>query len=408
MRLSDVMIRNSKPNRGGKDTKLTDGRGLYLLVRRTGGKLWRMDYRFSGKRKTLAFGAYPDVSLREARERCEDVHKRLSQGIDPGSERKAQKAAADERAANSFEVIAREWFEVWKVGKADGQPGKVWARLESHVFPFLGADPVAEITAPLVLSVLRRMEEKNVTDALRKAKTSISQIMRYAIQTGRAAHDPCPDLKGAFKAAEVKHFASITSPREVGALLRVIGTFKGTSVVRSALLLAPLLFVRPGELRAAKWAEIDLDKAEWRYSVTKTKTEHLVPLARQAVAILRDLQPLTGRGVFVFPGVRKHDIPISNVTINAALKRLGYDTQEEITAHGFRAMARTLLAEELHQRPEVIEHQLAHRVPDALGTAYNRTKFLPERRIMMQLWADYLDKLKAGADVIPLHGGHAA
>jgi integrase len=220
-------------------------------------------------------------------------------------------------------------------------------------------------------------------------------------------HDPCASLRGAFQKGETKHYASILDPVEVGALLRALDSYTGLFSVRAALRLAPLVFVRPGELRAARWENIDLDKGIWRYFVTKTKTDHLVPLSRQAVAILRDLHSISGGGEYVFPGV-KSGMPLSDATLNKALRGMGYNTQTEITGHGFRAMARTLLAEELGEIPEVIEHQLAHKVPDVLGTAYNRTKYLKQRQPMMQVWADYLDKLKAGADVIPLHGGHAA
>ena len=228
--------------------------------------------------------------------------------------------------------------------------------------------------------------------------------MRYAIATGRAERDPCPDLRGAIPSPKETHRAAITEPTKVGEMLRAFDAFQGTFVVKSALLLAPLVFVRPGELRQALWADIDLDRAEWRYHVSKTKTDHLVPLSRQAVTILRELHDLTGRGRYVFPGARGNDRAMSEAAVNAALRRMGYDTKAEITGHGFRAMARTILHEELHQKPEVIEHQLAHKVSGALGTAYDRTKFIKERTAMMQLWADYLDKLKAGAQVIPLHG----
>jgi integrase len=254
-----------------------------------------------------------------------------------------------------------------------------------------------------VLAVLRRIESRGVIDTAHRAKEHISMVMRYAIATGRAEHDPCPDLRGALAHLASRHMAAITDPVKVGELLRAIASYPGTPAVRAALAIAPLVFVRPGELRAARWADIDLEKAEWRYVTSKTKTEHLVPLASQALAILRDLQPVTGAGEYVFPNVRPGR-PMSNMAINRALQTMGYDTKTEITGHGFRATARTLLAEELHFPPEVIEHQLAHRVPDTLGTAYNRTKFLKERKAMMQAWADYLDKLKVGAEVIPLRG----
>lgn len=400
MPLSDTAIRNAKATE--KPYKLPDEKGLFLLVHPNGSKYWRQKYRFNGKEKTLAHGIYPDVTLKDARERRDAARKLLANEIDPGENKKVQKSAKVQRAANSFEVIAREWYsknrESWAVSHAD----KIIARLENDVFPWLGGKAIAEIVAPDVLSVLRRIEGRGTIDTAHRAKSNISQVMRYAIATGKAERDPCPDLRGALPPLRHNNFASITEPAKVAELLRAMDAFSGTFVVKSALLLAPLLFVRPGELRKALWADMDLDKAEWRYFVTKTKTEHSVPLASQAVAILKDLHALTGHASQVFPG-RDPQKPMSEAAINAALRRMGYDTKTEITGHGFRAMARTILHEELHQKPEVIEHQLAHKVPDSLGTAYNRTKFLKERKAMMQLWADYLDKLKAGAEVIPLH-----
>jgi integrase len=397
--LTDLTVRNIKP--AAKPFKRTDEKGLYLYVMPSGGKLWRMQYYFEGKQKVLALGKYNDVSIKEARERRDEARKLLANGADPGAVKRVQKAAKHERAANSFEVVAREWFEKWKTYKAESHSSKVIARLEKDVFPWMGGRPVADITAPMVLEVLRRIEGRGVIDTAHRAKESISQVMRYAISTGRAERDPCPDLRGALQTFRGGHFASLTTPVEVGELLRSIDAFKGTYTVRAALRLAPLVFVRPGELRAAKWSDIDLEKAEWRYFVTKTRIKHLIPLSRQAVAILRDLQPLTGGGEHVFPG-RDPKKFISNSTLNAALTRMGYNTKTEITGHGFRALARTLIAEELGFQPEIIEHQLGHRVLDTLGTAYNRTKYLDQRRIMMQTWSDYLDKLKAGADVIPI------
>ncbi|MDR3158748.1 MAG: integrase arm-type DNA-binding domain-containing protein [Zoogloeaceae bacterium] len=400
--LTDTAIKNAKP--AEKPSKLADEKGLYLLVNPSGGKLWRMKYRFEGKEKLLSFGAYPDVSLKEARERRDEARKLLANGADPGAARKAQKTARLERAANSFETVAREWFEQWKADKAEGHARTAIARLEQNVFPYMGGSVIADIKAPEVLAVLRRIEERGIIETAHRVKTVISQVMRYAIATGRREErDPCPDLKGALQVYRGKNMAAITDPVRVGALLRAIADYKGTPVVRAALRLAPLVFVRPGELRTAKWADIDLEKAEWRYTTSKTGTEHLVPLAPQAVAILQDLHPITGhdKSGFVFSGVRAGR-PLSDATLNRALQNMGYDTRTEMTGHGFRAMARTLLAEVLHFPPEWIEHQLAHAVPDTLGTAYNRTKYLKERREMMQAWADYLDKLKAGADVIPL------
>lgn len=405
MPLTDTAIRTAKP--GDKPYKLADEKGLFLLINPNGSKWWRLKFRVAGKEKLLSFGTYPDVGLKEARSKRDEARKLLADGVDPGETRKAQKAARSELAANSFEVIAREWLEGQKTVVTAGQHAKTLARLQSDVFPWLGGKAVAEITAPDVLSVIRRIDARGARYTAHRCRGQISQVMRYAIATGRAERDPCPDLKGAIPAAVSGNFASITDPVEVGEMLRAFDGFRGTFVVKSALDIAPRVFVRPGELRKALWANIDLDKAEWRYFVTKTKTEHLVPLASQVVATLRELHALTGHGSHVFPG-RDPQKAMSEAAINAALRRMGYDTKTEITGHGFRAMARTILHEELHTKPEVIEHQLAHKVPDANGTAYNRTKFLKERKTMMQAWSDYLDKLKAGADVIPLRGNTAA
>lgn len=397
MPLTNTAILNAKPE--ARPRKLADEKGLFLLVHPNGSKYWRLKYRFGGTEKLLALGVYPDVSLADARQRRDDARKLLANEVDPGTVKQQTKRATKENAANSFEAIAREWFAKHLHTWAPSHAEKIISRLERDVFPWLGSKPVIEINAPIVLEVLRRIEQRGTLDTAHRAKGNISQVMRYAIATGRAERDPCPDLRGALPPAKETNLPSITDPVQVGELLRAIQAFRGTFVVQSALRLAPLLFVRPGELRRAEWAGFDLDKAEWRYFVTKTKTEHSVPLATQAVEILKELHALTGHGRYVFPG-RDPQKAMSEAAVNAALRRMGYDTKTEITGHGFRAMARTILAEELHQKPEVIEHQLAHKVPDASGTAYNRTKFLPQRTAMMQLWADYLDKLKAGAEVL--------
>ena len=399
MSLTDTTIRSAKF--GEKPVKLSDEKGLYLLVTHSGGKWWRLDYRFSGKRKTLSMGVYPDVGLKEARGRRDEARKLLADGIDPGEHRKVRKAAKLERTSNSFEAVAREWFAKHSPNWATTHADKVIQRLDKDVFPWLGGKPIAEITASELLTVLRRIENRGALDTAHRAHQNCGQVFRYAVATGRCERDPSGDLRGALAPAKHEHFAAITEPLAVGELLRAIDGFQGTFIVQCALKLAPLFFVRPGELRKAEWQQFDLEKGEWRYFVTKTKSEHLVPLSSQAVAILQELYPLTSTRKFVFPG-RDPQKPMSEAAVNAALRRMGYDTKTEITGHGFRAMARTILHQELEIKPEVIEHQLAHRVPDALGTAYNRTKFLTERRKMMQQWADYLDKLKAGADVVPL------
>jgi integrase len=404
MPLTDSAIRKAKP--ADKPVRLFDSGGLYLEISASGAKLWRLKYRFGGKEKRLALGIYPDISLANARERRDDARKLLANEIDPGEHRKVQRAAKAERATNSFEAVAREWLAKYSPRWASSHSSKIVKRLENDVFPWIGPRPIADITPPEILKVLHRIEGRGAHDTAHRALQNCGQVFRYGVATGRVLSDPCRDLRGALPPLKHEHFASITEPVAVGELLRAIDGFKGTFTVQCALRLAPLFFVRPGELRVAEWAHFDLKKGEWRYLVTKTKTEHLVPLATQAVAILQDLHALTGQRQYVFPG-RAPEKPMSDAALNAALRRMGYDTRTEITGHGFRAMARTILHQDLGIAPEVIEHQLAHRVPDVLGTAYNRTKFIKERRTMMQQWADYLDRLKAGAVVIPFHGNAA-
>ena len=404
MPLTDTAVRNAKSS--DKPVKLFDAGGLYLEVAPSGGKWWRFKYRFDGKEKRLSVGIYPDVKLKDARERRDEMRKLLANSIDPGENRKAVKASRNERAENSFEVIAREWFTKHSPNWAPSHADKIIKRLENDVLPWIGAKSIADVTAPDVLAVLRRIEQRGARDTAHRALQNCGQVFRYAVATGRALRDPCVDLRGALASTKHEHFASITEPTAVGELLRAIDGFRGTFIVQCALRLAPLFFVRPGELRKAEWAHFDLNKAEWRYIASKTKTEHLVPLAMQAVAILHELHALTGHGRYVFPG-RDPQKPMSDAAVNAALRRMGYDTKTEITGHGFRAMARTILHQEIGIAPEIIEHQLAHRVPDSLGAAYNRTKFIKERRAMMQQWADYLEKLKIGADVIPIRGQSA-
>ncbi|MDR2875427.1 MAG: integrase arm-type DNA-binding domain-containing protein [Methylobacillus sp.] len=405
MALTDTAVRNAKPDT--KPYKLSDEKGLFVLVHPNGSKYFRFKYRFGGKEKTLALGVYPDVGLSDARNRRDDARKLLANGVDPSELKQQTKHAQLEAAANSFEAVALEWLAKHKHTWAESNYTKLQARLQKDVLPWLGKRPIADIKAPELLAVLRRAESRGALDTAKRIRQTCGQIFRYAVATGRAERDISPDLKDAIPPTKVKHLASITEPAKVGELLRAFDAFQGTFTVQCALRLAPMFFARPGELRKARWTEFDLDKAEWKYIATKTKTEHLVPLAPQAVAILHDLHALTGGGEYVFPG-RDPNKPMSNAAVNAALRRMGYNTKTEITAHGFRAMARTMLAQELHQQTEVIEHQLAHRVPDALGTAYNRTKFLKERRAMMVVWASYLDGLKAGADIIPFRGTTAA
>lgn len=400
MPLTDTAIRNIKP--GVKSIKLFDERGLYLEVSPSGGKWWRLKYRFDNKEKRISLGVYPDISLKDARDRRDEARKLLANGVDPSENRKAIKSTRMDRAANSFEVVGREWFAKYSPTWASNHGVRIIRRFERDIFPWIGGRPIAEITAPELLSVIRRIEIRGALETAHRALSNCGQVFRYAVATGRAERDPSGDLRGALPPVKGTHFAATTEPKRVAEILRAMDGYEGTLTVRCALRLAPLVFVRPGELRNAEWANIDFEAAEWRYLVTKTNTQHIVPLSRQAVEILLELQPLTGNSRFVFPSARSHHRPMSDNAILAAMRRLGID-KEEMSGHGFRAVARTILDEVLGVRPDFIEHQLAHAVRDPNGRAYNRTAHLPERRKMMQQWADYLDKLKVGAEIIPIH-----
>jgi integrase len=402
MKLTDTAVRSAKAK--AKPYKLFDGGGLFLLVQPSGARWWRYKYRRAdGKENTLSLGTYPDTSLRVAREKHAEARKQRAAGIDPSAARQAAKAAGAERAANSFETVAREWYAKQAKKWAATTAEKALARLEDGLFPWIGARPVAEITTQEVLRALRRVEERSV-DTAHRTRQDAERVFRFAIQTGRAENNPATELKGALEPRVKNHFASITDPVKVGELLRAIDGYSGQPTTAAALKLAPLLFVRSGELRAMTWEEVNLDKAEWNIPAERMKMRapHLVPLSTQAVEILRELKPLTERKKLVFPGLTNAGRPISENTLNVGLRRLGYSS-EQMTTHGFRAMARTLLDEVLHVRVEYIEQQLAHTVRDPLGRAYNRTSHLAERRKMMQTWADYLDGLRAGDNVIPLH-----
>lgn len=392
--LTDTAIRKAKP--GPKPTKLRDGGGLYVQLNPDGSRWWRWDYRrpVTGKRNTLSLGTYPEVSLADARGRQAEARRLLASGIDPGEHRKAAKVAGVEKAANSFEVVTREWLGKQKW--VESYRCKVVAWMDDDVFPWIGGRPVAELAAPDFLRVARRIEERGAIESAHRIMQNCGQVMRYAVATGRADRNPVADLRGALAPPMERHHAAITDPRELGGLLRAIDGYAGDASTRAALRLAPLVFVRPGELRHAEWSEIDLDAGEWNIPAHKMKMRepHLVPLSSQAVAILRDLQPLTGHRQYVFPGGRSPKRPLSDNALTAALRRMGFD-KETMTAHGFRATARTLLDEVLGWRPDLIEHQLAHAVRDPNGRAYNRTSHLAERRKMMQAWADYLDALEA-------------
>jgi integrase len=392
MPLSDTAIRSAKPKE--KPYKLFDGHGLYLEVAPNGGRYWRLKYRFDKKEKRLALGVYPAVSLKDARNKRETAKEQLAQGIDPGVHKQAVKAAVRAETEHTFEIIAREWHNKYKDSWVQLHGDKILARLEKDIFPIIGAKPVNQVTAPELLDALRRIEQRGAIDTAHRTLQNCGQVFRYAIATGRAERDPAADLKGALPPVTGKHLASITDPDAIDRLLRDIDAYTGNVIVRAALRLAPLVFVRPGELRRGEWAEVDFDKAEWRIPARrmKMKVQHIVPLSRQAVGVLKDLEQYTGGGRFLFPSMRANSAPISDMTLLAGLRRLGYG-KEQMTVHGFRSMASTLLNEQGYNR-DWIERQLAHGERDGVRAAYNYAEYLPERRRMMQEWADYLDGLR--------------
>jgi integrase len=401
--LTDAKIRLARP--AAKPRKIFDGGGMFLLITPGGGKWWRFKYRFAGKAKTLSLGVYPDVGLREARDRRDEARKLLASAIDPGEQRKAAKAertAAGRRERDTFEAVAREWFEKFSPAWESSHAVTVIRRLERDVFPWLGSRPVGEINAVELLEVLRRVEARGTLETAHRIKQIAGQVFRYAIATGRASRDPSADLRGALPPVRENHHSAVTRPAEVAGLMRAIATYQGSFVVRCALRLAALTFVRPGELRKAEWAEIDLDGAIWRIPSHKMKLrrEHLVPLSRQAVELLRQLFPLTGRERYVFPSARSSTRPMSENAITAALRRMGYE-QGVMTAHGFRTMASTLL-NEMGWPADAIERQLAHAERDGVRDAYNRAEYLAERQRMMQKWADHLDALAALGVISPV------
>ncbi len=407
MPLTDTMVRNAKPR--AKPYKLSDSKGLYLQVEPSGSKLWRLKYRFNGTERRLAFGIYPDVTLSRARERQIEARRVLDEGIDPGELKKQARRAAVVADANTFEAVAREWFLKHSARWADSHSCKVLLRLESDLFPWLGHRPVSAIEATELLETIRRIEARGALDAAHRCLGYSSQIFRYAIATARSKRNPAADLRGALPPTKGGHFASITDPEKVGELLRAIDGYEGALITRCALRLAPLTFVRPGELRTAEWEHVDIDAAEWRIPAERMKMREglIVPLSRQAVEVLEELQPATGRGLYLFPSVQSPGRPMSENTINGALRRLGY-ASDEMTGHGFRAMARTILDEVLEFRVEWIEHQLAHEVKDPNGRAYNRTAFLEGRTKMMQAWADYLDELRSQKKAAKSYADRAA
>ena len=397
--LMATQVQNTKPKESMY--KLFDGGGLFLQVTPAGGKHWKLKYRRDdGKEGLLSFGAYPDVSLEQARKKRDEARTQKAAGIDPAEAKRREKLERTDRAKNTFEAVALEWMEVHGSKVAEKSLQSYQRVLERYAFPLLGKMPVNSLRSPDFLEVLRCVEATGHLVSMKFLYTACSLIMRFAAATGRADFDPLPALRGSLKRHKPKHFAAITEPEEVGRILRVLWQYRGTYVITAALKISPYIFVRPGELRKAKWEEIDFDACEWRYHVTKTNIPHIVPLAPQVMSILKELHPLTCHKEYVFPSLREARKPMSHSAIVCALRGAGIGA-EELTAHGFRAVARTLLDEVLGERYDLIEHQLAHTVRDPNGRAYNRTQHLPERHRMMRRWATYLDSLRAGKDEIP-------
>lgn len=398
MPLSAVAIKNALSLE--KPVKLFDGGGLYLLVNPNGSRWWRLKYRYLGREKLLSLGTFPDVSLKNARDRRDEARKQLANGIDPSEQRKIQKTAQAAGTENSFEAVAREWYARFSQKWAPGHADKIIRRLERDVFPWIGKRVIGEITAPDLLTVLRRIEARGAIETSHRALQNCGRVFRYAVATGRAERDPSGDLRGALTPVKERHHASITEPKKIGELMRAIEGYQGAPVSKYALRVAPLLFVRPGELRKAEWSEFDLEGAEWRIPAARMKAreQHIVPLSTQALAIFQELHALTGDKRYVFPGARTNGRPMSENTVNAALRRLGY-SRDEMTGHGFRSMASTLLNEQGWHR-DAIERQLAHAERSAVRAAYNYAEHLPERRKMMQAWADYIEALAGGGTIV--------
>lgn len=400
MPLADTFVRQVKPSGKPAGDSYADGGGMYLLVKPSG-KYWRMDYRFAGKRKTLALGVYPAVTLAQARKRRDDAKALLADGQDPNVAKREEKIAKQTSSGNTFEKIAEQWLKATAAERKENTQQKVENWLRKDVLPLIGKQPIALLGPRDVLAVARKMEERGAIDSSKRVVQICGQIFRYAVAEGSAERDVTQDLRGALQKAERRHYAAITEPSQLAPLLRAMDGYMGHIYSRTALKLTPLVFVRPGELRTAEWSEIDFEAAEWRIPAAKMKmaNDHVVPLSTQAVELLREVQPISGHGKYVFPSIRTGERPMSENTVNAALRALGYDNTMQ-TAHGFRATARTILDEVLGERVDLIEHQLAHAVKDANGRAYNRTAHLPARKVMMQRWSDYLDQLKRGAEVI--------
>lgn len=401
MALTDAAIRTTKPT--DKPQRLFDSGGLYLEVAPAGGKWWRFKYRFGGKEKRLSLGVYPDIGLKQARERRDAARKLLANGVDPGTARKAEKASRVAQAENTFEAIAREWMATRGKEWTESYAGKTVSALERHAFPAIGAKPLTGVDAPMLLAMLRAIETRGTVDMAHRVQQHCGAIFRYAVATGRVTNDPTPSLKGALSTVEQEHFAALTDPREFAQLLRDVDDYRGEATTKAAMQLLALTFQRTKEIRFSEWAHFDLGAALWRIpaEVMKTREAHLVPLSRQAIEVLARLKPLTGAGRLVFPSSTNRDRPISENTVIYALARMGY--KGRMTGHGFRSVASTLLNEQGY-RHDVIERQLAHKERNAVRAAYNRAEYLPERKAMMQGWADYLEKLKIGAEVIRFPG----
>jgi integrase len=389
--LTDTKLRTLKPRESAY--RLADTNGLCIEVRPSGAKAWRYRYRYAGKPSIITMAEYPAMGLAEARAERDRLRALVKGGGNPANAARIERAAKIERAETTFGAIATELLA--KRAKEGLSPGSVKRerRLIEKDMAVINSIPITDVTAPLLLGSLRKLEKRGVVETAHRARSLAGRVFRYAVATGRAKNNPADDLAGALEQPQTKHFASVTDPEKIGDLLRAMYSYRGSPVTLAALKLAPMLFVRPGELRKARWADLNLDAAEWRFTASKTGTPHIVPLSSQALDILQDLRPLTSRSEFVFPGVRSAKRPMSENTINAALRYLGF-SGDTITGHGFRAMARTVLDEVLGFRPDYIEHQLAHAVRDPLGRAYNRTAHLAERKKMMQAWADYLDQLR--------------
>ena len=401
--LTDVVVKKAKP--GNKPARIFDGRGLYIEIAPSGGKWWRWKYRFEGKKRLLSMGTYPDVTLKAARERRDEARALLQSGVDPSAARKAAKASKSAAGVNCFETVAREFHGVKREEWSEAHAKRWLERLEKDVFPWVGSLQLPEVTAPVLLATLRRVEARGVRETVRSIQQACGQIFRHGIVTGRCERNPAADLRGALKPVLVKNTAAVTKPSAVGDMMRAIDGYQGSALTRGALVLSALLFQRPGNVRAMRWATVELegDAPNWTIPAAEMKRSryqkenrrpHVVPLAPQAVAALRELQPLTSHGAYVFPSMLGGARPMSENTVNTALRRLGYD-RDTATAHGFRAMARTVMVERLGVNPEVIEAQLAHGKSGPLGAAYDRSEFMDQRRKLMAQWADYLDMLRA-------------